>query len=138
MIQREQITQRHLGDMCKESGCRDMTNEPKREPQSVLATEKAMERSFISNRYFTYIYESNYAGDYTKENGMGAVCSMHRKMRNNYIILPGKPQGISPLGKHRLGCEVSIKIHLKETRCEGADWFNCLDVSIFLQTKCTK
>lgn len=60
-------------------------------------------------------------GDYTKQNGMGGVCSTHREIRNTYKILVGKPQGMQPLGKPGHRWEGNIKIHLTEVWCEGTD-----------------
>jgi len=45
-------------------------------------------------------------------------------MRNAYNILARKPEGKSPLGRHRRRWEDNIKIDLRETEWEGVDWID--------------
>jgi hypothetical protein len=42
--------------------------------------------------------------------------------RGVYMILVGKPEGNSPLGRHRRRWEDNIKMDLQEVRCGGKDW----------------
>jgi hypothetical protein len=44
------------------------------------------------------------------------------EMKNVYSILVGKPEGKGKFGRHRHGWYDNIRIDLKETACEGADW----------------
>jgi hypothetical protein len=46
------------------------------------------------------------------------------EMRNSYKILVGKPEGKRPLGTYRRRWEYNIKMDLKETGWEDADWIH--------------
>jgi hypothetical protein len=43
-------------------------------------------------------------------------------MRNVYKILVGRPEGKRPLGRHRHRWEDNIKMDLRETGIDGANW----------------
>jgi hypothetical protein len=42
--------------------------------------------------------------------------------RGVYRVLVGRPEGKSPLGRPRRGCEDNIKKDLRETGIDGANW----------------
>ncbi|PNF26869.1 hypothetical protein B7P43_G16264 [Cryptotermes secundus] len=44
--------------------------------------------------------------------------------RNSYRILVGEPEGKGPLGRQRPRWEDSIKLNLREVRCDGIDWID--------------
>jgi hypothetical protein len=44
--------------------------------------------------------------------------------RNAYRILVGKPEGKRPLGRSRRWCLDSIKMDVREIRCDGMDWID--------------
>jgi len=45
-------------------------------------------------------------------------------MRNAYTILVGKSEGKRPVGVHRHTWEDIIRMNLRETGWEGADWIH--------------
>jgi hypothetical protein len=53
---------------------------------------------------------------------MSGTCSTHRKIRNSYTILVGKPKGNRPLVRHRRRLEDNIKIDLNTIGCESLFW----------------
>jgi hypothetical protein len=44
--------------------------------------------------------------------------------RGVYMVLVGKPEGKSPLGRPRRRWEVNIKMYLQEVGYEGMDWID--------------
>jgi hypothetical protein len=47
---------------------------------------------------------------------------MHDEMRNAYKILVGKPERKRSLRRRKHKRKVHIKMHLRETGCEGVGW----------------
>jgi hypothetical protein len=47
-----------------------------------------------------------------------------RKMRSEYRILVGKPEGKRPLGRPKCRLKDNIKMDLWETGLEGVDWIH--------------
>jgi hypothetical protein len=45
-------------------------------------------------------------------------------MRNVYVILVGKPEGKSPLGRPKRRWKDNIKMGLREIGLEGVDWIH--------------
>jgi len=54
---------------------------------------------------------------------VGQIANMG-DMRNAYKILVGKPEGKRPLGRPRHIWKNNIRIYIRETGCEGADWIH--------------
>jgi hypothetical protein len=52
---------------------------------------------------------------------MGRACSTHGEERNAYMILMGKLEGKSPLGRPGRRWEDNIKMDLGEIGCGGMD-----------------
>jgi hypothetical protein len=67
-----------------------------------------------------------------KDDEMAGDESHMGKMKNAYIILVWKPEGMSPLWKSRIRQEDNIKMHLKEIGCEFVDWVYLVQGSIHL------
>jgi hypothetical protein len=55
---------------------------------------------------------------------MGVAYSTHREMRNAYNIFAGKTEGKRLLGRPRRRWEYNIRMDLRETGWEGADWIH--------------
>jgi hypothetical protein len=47
-----------------------------------------------------------------------------RERRNEYMILVGKPEGRTPLGRPRRRWVDNIKIDLRDIRWDGVDWID--------------
>jgi hypothetical protein len=50
------------------------------------------------------------------------ICSTHGEGRGVYRVLVGRPEGKRPLGRPRRRWEDNIKMNLKETGIDGANW----------------
>jgi hypothetical protein len=53
---------------------------------------------------------------------VGWTCGTHGEGRVIYRILVGRPEGKRPLGRPRRRWEVNIKMDLRETGIDGANW----------------
>jgi len=53
---------------------------------------------------------------------MGGACSTHKRLRNAYEILDGKPEGKRPLRRARRKWEDNIGMDLREMGWVGVDW----------------
>jgi hypothetical protein len=49
------------------------------------------------------------------------------EMRNELKVSVAKPEGNTPLGKPRRRWENTIKIQLRDIRCEGLNWMHLAD-----------
>ena len=57
----------------------------------------------------------------TSRRKMGGACSAYGERRSVYMLLVGKPEGKTPLGRLRQRWENNIKIDLQELGCGGMD-----------------
>jgi hypothetical protein len=55
---------------------------------------------------------------------MDRACSTNEEKRNAYMVLVGKPEGKSSLGRPRRRCVDNIKIDLKETEWGDMYWID--------------
>jgi hypothetical protein len=55
---------------------------------------------------------------------MGRACSTNGEKRDACRILVGKPEGKSPLGRHRLRWEDNIKMDFREIIRGGMNWIH--------------
>jgi hypothetical protein len=53
---------------------------------------------------------------------VGGTCGTHGEKRSVYTVLVGRPEGKSPLGRPRRRWEDNIKMDLRETGMDGANW----------------
>jgi hypothetical protein len=53
---------------------------------------------------------------------MGGTCGTHGEERGVYRVLVGRPEGKRPLGTPRRKWEDNIKLNLRETGIDGANW----------------
>jgi hypothetical protein len=57
-----------------------------------------------------------------KESEKGGACSTHGKMRSEYKILLGKPEGKRPLERPRRRWEDNVKLDFRRKGWEDVDW----------------
>jgi len=55
---------------------------------------------------------------------MGSMYIMHRRMRNAYSILVGKPEGKIPLRRPKHRWEASMRMDVREIEWEDVDWIH--------------
>jgi hypothetical protein len=53
---------------------------------------------------------------------VGRTCGTRGRGESVYRVLTGRPEGKRPLGRPRRRWEDNIKIELKETGIDGANW----------------
>jgi hypothetical protein len=62
-----------------------------------------------------------FAGDKFGMNEMGGACDAYGERRGVYMVLEGKPEGKTPLGRPTRRWDYNIKMDLQEVGCGGMD-----------------
>jgi hypothetical protein len=58
------------------------------------------------------------------KNEMGGTCSTYRREERYILVLVGKPEGKSPLGRPICRWDDNIKMDLQEVGCGGMNWID--------------
>jgi len=90
----------------------------------VIGTGKQGSREKLHNEKLNDLYFSRNTVRVIKSRRMrwaGHVVCMGQR-RGVYRVLVGKPEGKSPLGRHRPRWEDNIKMDLRDVGCRDVDW----------------